>query len=138
MIFSDAYEPKGDELGVNTWFGVPTMPVVVDGVTYRVIFDTGAPTSYLSAGLVSEFEYVDTRMDFFPLKGSFENDIYSVPIVIAGKAMSFEMAAMKGTLASMLEPSGMPGIIGTGLLSHADVTLSTASKTMAVNWHEVI
>jgi hypothetical protein len=136
VILRVAFEPEGDVLELGTWFGVPTMPITVNDLMHRVIFDTGAPTSYLSARLVQEFEFVGTRLDFFPLKGRFENDIHKVPVTIGSERKSFELAAMKGTLASMLEPSGMPGIIGTDLLRDADVTLSMASRTIVVGWHE--
>ena len=136
VILREAFETKGDELELDTWLGVPTMPIAVDGVVHRVIFDTGAPTSYLSERFVEEFEFVGTREDFFPLKGNFENDIHEAPVTVGSKTKSFELAAMKGTLASMLEPSGMPGILGTDLLREADVTLSMANKTIVVNWHD--
>ena len=136
LILNESIESEGEVLDLDIWFGVPTIPIVVGGVLHRVIFDTGAPTSYLSAKYVEEFEFVGTRKDFFPLKGSFESKIYRVPVNVGKKTRFFELAAMKGALASMLEPSDMPGILGTELLSVADVTLSMATQSMVVSWHE--
>ena len=111
-----------------------TVPLEVDGETHNVIFNTGAPTSYVSERIVREFEFVETRSDFLPNRGTFGTDIRRVPVTIGATERMLEVGGMNGVLAEMLEPSGMPGILGTEILHLADVTLLMAGKTIALNF----
>ena len=44
-----------------------------------------------------------------------------------------EIGAMNGVLAEMLEPSGMPGILGTEILRYTDVTLAMARNAITLS-----
>jgi hypothetical protein len=130
IVIGTAKSMLGEALPVGNWFGAPTFPIRVNGTMHNVIFDTGAPISYLSERIVRGFEFVETRTDFFPLRGTFETDIYKVLVTIGATEKTLQFGAMNGVLAEMLEPSGMPGILGTEILRNTDVILAMAKEAI--------
>ena len=132
IVLGDKCGEAGEMLEVGSWFGVPTVPMVVDGLTLEAIFDTGAPTSYLPASLVRGHEFVERRTDFYPLKGTFVVDVFKVPVKVGSLEKHLEIAAMEGVMADMLESNGMPGILGTDVLRYTDITLTMAREAITL------
>lgn len=132
IVLGDKCGEAGETLEVGSWFGAPTVPIVVKGKPVEVIFDTGAPTSYLSASLIKGYEFVEKRTDFYPLKGTFEVDVFKVPVKVGSLEKDLEIAAMEGVMAHMLESNGMPGILGSELLRYTDVTLTMAKDAITL------
>ena len=132
IVLADGCDEVGEALNVGSWFGVPTIPIRVGAREIDVIFDTGAPTSYLSASFLEEGEFVETRTDFYPLKGTFDVDVFRVPAKVGSLDTNLEFAAMNGVMADMLESNGMPGILGTEILRYRDVTLAMARDAITL------
>lgn len=136
VVLWTVYEPEGDVVRLGSFFGAPTIPIEVNSEMHKVIFDTGAPVSYLSERFIREFELIENRTDFFPLWGTFETAVRRVPVTIGSTERMLPVGGMNGVLSEMLEPSGMPGILGTEIFKLADVTLSMARNAITLTWHE--
>ncbi len=101
---------------------------------YPVVFDTGAPLSYLKGPRVRP---LGTRSDFYLGIGAFETRVDTVAVAIAGRTVHLSSGEPPPELAQLLNGNGsFEGILGSELLEMADVALDTVAGAFLVRWHE--
>ncbi|MBO4568918.1 MAG: hypothetical protein J5674_02945 [Candidatus Methanomethylophilaceae archaeon] len=98
-------------------FGYVFLDMDMHGRGTTVIFDTGAPTSYVSASFTKGLVPVDHVVDFNPSVpgGKFETLIFEFPATFAGKAFTMRAGHLPH-LAQALTYFGVGGVVGMELL----------------------
>jgi hypothetical protein len=106
--------------------GIPGIGITVDGQTVRLLFDTGAPISYIGNSLTDGKTCIGHATDFSPLTGvdSYEVDLYSLRSEFCGKAFDVSYANMPFELSLTLSMIRVDGIIGYDLLDQFKVILN--------------
>jgi len=109
---------------------VPIAEVQLSCGPVRMIFDTGAPLSYLSREIAVHYPRTGTAKDFYPTKGWFETETYRVPIELGTETIEIEVGVLQTLVERGVIPSllGFEGIIGTTLLSDFVVGLVPEEK----------
>jgi hypothetical protein len=104
--------------------GVPLLECEVNGEPARMLFDTGAPLSYLGEETVQGCTALGEVEDFHPLFGRFQVPTFSVPVTAWGQAMTLRAGQMPMLLEMALTLGGADGILGTEVLKHGVLRLS--------------
>lgn len=98
-------------------FGYVFLDMDMRGRGTTVIFDTGAPTSYVSESFTEGLASVGTVEDFNPSVpgGTFETPIFEFPAAFAGEAFGMRAGYLPG-LMQALTLLGVGGVVGMELL----------------------
>ena len=125
IMFSDQpFGIKGERLTMNKGLlGEIGFDADINGRPSKVVFDTGAPISYVAANLVEGYEIVGHDKDFYPCGGKFDVDLHNVDLRIGD---AIEMKIKAGVLPGMLALTAAlmgDAIIGYDLLSRGQVEL---------------
>ena len=104
--------------------GVPLLECEVNGEPVRMLFDTGAPLSYLSEECVQGCTTLGEVEDFHPLLGRFRVTTYSVPVSAWGQGMTIRAGRMPSIMEAALGFGGADGVLGTEVLKHGVLRLS--------------
>ena len=99
--------------------GIPGIIVEINGRRVRLLFDTGAPVSYIADSFIAGTPVVDTVEDFSPLTGgeSYTVDLHLLTTGFAGETFDVAYGSMPPTVAMLLKAYGADGIIGYDLMS---------------------
>ena len=101
-------------------FGLYGMYVFIDGIRRKMIFDTGAPYSYLNSELAGNKQPIRKARDFSPLfSADFDIDIVSAQTSIFENDKSFVFEyGVSPKIDVALQMLNVDGIIGNELLRH--------------------
>jgi len=113
---------------------VPIVTVSIDGLPRRLFFDTGAPVSYLVDASRAHRPSVGRVTDFYPGFGAFESDQYEMRVDLADHVRALRFGRLPAPLESGIRVHGVDGILGTEVLTLADVTLSTSARELRIRW----
>eukprot|EP01129_Flabellula_baltica_P012340 TRINITY_DN5559_c0_g1_i1.p1 TRINITY_DN5559_c0_g1~~TRINITY_DN5559_c0_g1_i1.p1 ORF type:complete len:245 (-),score=35.11 TRINITY_DN5559_c0_g1_i1:251-985(-) len=94
-----------------------------DDAEYTVFVDTGAPISYMTSHIASQFNEIEgeRRRDFSPMYGEWETGLYRILIKIADRTFSIRFGVLPKKLEKlMLKGTGTLGIIGADLFRAVD------------------
>ena len=105
--------------------GIPGIVATVKGRTARLLFDIGAPVSYMGNGFLAGTPVVDTVEDFSPLTGggSYSVDLHMLNTELAGEEFEVAYGGMPPTIAMLLNAYGVDGIIGYDLMERYCVVI---------------
>ena len=124
-------------LPLEPFNGLPVVgPLVIAGRAVRAIWDSGAPTSYLTEPrLLDGYEYECDRNDFHPLSGSdtFRVRVHSVPVELAaqGGLIRLRMALLPEGI-----DSGGQHILGSELLNYFELSLCLRDGVVHFTRHD--
>lgn len=107
--------PEGKlNLRPDTQRGIPSTQAFVDGDRVRVIFDTGAPLSYISPRLARGEPRVGQAEDFYPLEGTYKVDLVEKMMAVGWKSVYLPVAVAPPFVEALM--GGADAIIGTDVL----------------------
>lgn len=111
--------------------GVPGIIMQVGSQEVKLLFDTGAPISYLNDRFLNSGEYVRTCRDFSPLTHTdYDVDLYRLPVSFCEKEFNVEFGNMPNEVAMLLGMMGVDGIIGYDLFSNFRVIVQNGKIQM--------
>ena len=118
-------EVIGGRLGVpvRDRMNVPIVDGIVRGQSLPVIFDTGAPLGFVTKELVEGLTPVDRLVEFYPLFGAFETDVYELPLEIGAERQILRFGTFPDQIEQMHAQAGLPVLIGLGLLDHYRISV---------------
>lgn len=105
------WENKTFSLQPGSQQGIPCHHALVNGERVRAIFDTGAPTSYVSPRLAEGLPVVGQARDFYPVVGAFTVDLVEVTIHVGGTSVSFKAGVAPPLVQALM--LGADAIVGT-------------------------
>ena len=119
-VLMDDDAEYGNHIDSFSFMGIYVLYIFIEGKKRRMIFDTGAPVSYLSSFLVRDKVILRKGKDFSPLlNGDFNIDIVTAPASIQkeGVCFNFEFGFSR-LIDPTLQLLGVDGIMGSELLKY--------------------
>ena len=110
--------------------GVPGVVITIDGRRARMLFDTGAPISYMGKSFLRGKPCIGQTRDFSPMtmSGEYTVNLYSLETSLHPDSVKDSFNVHYGNLpqeiALVLGLAGVDGIIGYDLLMHSKVILN--------------
>ena len=105
--------------------GIPVIDAEIGFRQVKMFFDTGARLSYIGYGHTWAGKPLGWEIDFHPSVGRFETRMFLTGVEIAGYETYLKTGILPGSLKTMVNECGIDGILGTALLEHYTITLST-------------
>ena len=115
LLTTEEQEIAGEEITLDDFSGIPIIGVEIDGENYRMFLDTGAQISYFQSESIKAHPRVDSMEDFYPGVGSFQTDVYALPVTLGGQSENLRFGVLPELLAGTLSLAGTHGIIGNEL-----------------------
>lgn len=113
VVFYTEFSITNEErVDIHIIGGVPCFRVEVNSQTINVIFDTGAKISYINENYVSKLTPKKTLQDFNPIFGSFETNIYEIPIKIAKHTLVIDAGVLPKSIENQIRSINCYGIFG--------------------------
>lgn len=106
----------GVQIELDTRQAVPIVNPLVNGVTRRLFFDTGAQISYLNKPFLADFESEETVKDFHPSIGEYETAKFTLGVRFSpelGSEIPVTFGLLPEPLETALIPSKVDGVIGS-------------------------
>ena len=100
----------------------------------RMIFDTGAPISYIRRDLISDFEVIAESEDFYPMFGTFTTPVYRLPYTVKGNNCTGEFGVLPELLEAGLLAQNIDGIIGSQLITNNVAVLATRRQRLDITF----
>lgn len=109
----------------GTSFGYVYMEMSLAGRPVRALFDTGAPTSYVSPSFTEGLAPVDRVTDFNPMVSgnTFETPIFELPAAFAGQAFTLRAGHLPDGIQMMVSVLGAKAVVGLEILSRFPVAV---------------
>jgi hypothetical protein len=85
---------------------VPIVDLLAGGAPARAVLDSGAMLSYVPASTVRGRAPIRRVRDFHPSLGAFDADVWTLPIVVAGRPIALEAGVLPAPLAPLATVSG--------------------------------
>lgn len=106
--------------------GIPGITVFVEGRATRLLFDTGAPISYIKESYLYDCIPSGSAWDFSPLTGGarYKVDLYSANAIFHDKRFDVSFAKLTPELDMMMSMIGADGIIGYDLIESFRIILN--------------
>lgn len=111
--------------------GVPVVEVQVADRPVRLFLDTGAKLSYLAADYLTSAEPQGRGRDFFPRFGTFETDLYRLPLRLGPKPIPMPFGVLPRRLQSPLSMTGARGILGASVLERFRLHFFSSRRAVA-------
>lgn len=106
---------------------------VIDGVSRKLIFDTGASiANYLTESIARTGTPCGTTEDFFPLKGKYAVDLFSHSMDIGGETVDIPFGVQPADIDRDVQMSGAVGVIGIGLYKNFQVLVDLPNKRLVL------
>jgi len=100
---------------------IPRIDIEAAGRTVRAVLDSGAMLSYVPRAATRGAAH-RRAVDFHPMAGSYETEVWRVPISIAGRPIELEAGVLPPALAPLAEAAG-GWIIGSDFFRARTVVL---------------
>jgi hypothetical protein len=113
----------GHVFPLSVLMGVPILNVDVRGKPMRAFLDTGAKLSYAAGDLLQGLTPIGREQDFYPMLGTFETDVYEVPMSLGDLSFTLRCGALPTLLEATLAVAGKQVIIGVDLFRQFRVEL---------------
>ena len=121
---------------LETIMDVPYTEIHMNGETHNVFVDTGAKINFLRKEALVGLEPVDTEMDFYPMVGEFETEVYQIPVDIYGKTHMMRCGVLPPLLEMAFTASGVEGILGTELYEKYVASFERGTKRLTLERYE--
>ena len=119
-IFMDDDAEYGNRIDGFSLMGIYGLFIYIEGKKRKMLFDTGAPFSYLSSSLVRDKEFLRKEKDFSPLiNRDFDIDIVTAHTSIQKNGAYFNLEyGVSPLIDKVLQLLKIDGIMGNELLKH--------------------
>ena len=125
----------GDGVPIRDMMNVPVFDGVIRGQPLPVIFDTGAPLGFATRELVDGLLPVDRIAEFYPLFGSFQTDVYELPLEIGRDRQVLRFGTFPDQLAQKHAQAGASVLIGLELLDHYRISVGLREQRLRLEPH---
>ncbi len=106
---------------------------VIDGVSRKLIFDTGASiANYLTESIAKTGTSCGTVEDFHPQKGKFPVDLFSLPVEVGGETVDIPFGVQPADIDRDVQMSGAVGVIGVGLYKNFQVLVDCPNRRLVL------
>ena len=106
---------------------------VVGGEKRELIFDSGASiANYLTESIAKTGTPCGKTEDFFPLKGKFPVDLFSLPVEFGGETVDIPFGVQPADIDRDVQMSGAVGVIGVGLYKNYQVLVDCPNKRLVL------
>lgn len=106
---------------------------VIDGVSRKLIFDTGASiANYLSESIAKTGTPCGTVEDFHPQKGKYTVNLFSLPVEVGGEKVDIPFGVQPADIDRDVQMSGAVGVIGIGLYKNFQVLVDLPNKRLVL------
>ena len=106
---------------------------VIDGVSRKLIFDTGASiANYLTESIVNTEKYIDTVTDFHPLLGHYDVKLYEQHVEIGGETVGIPFGAQPEIIDQEVKADGAIGVVGIGLYEKFQVLVDWPNRRLVL------
>ncbi|WP_295058255.1 hypothetical protein [uncultured Fibrobacter sp.] len=106
---------------------------VIDGVSRKLIFDTGASiANYLTESIAKTGTPCSTVEDFHPQKGKFPVDLFSLPVEVGGETVDIPFGVQPADIDRDVQMSGAVDVIGVGLYKNFQVLLDCENRRLVL------
>ncbi|SHH64231.1 hypothetical protein SAMN05720761_12057 [Fibrobacter sp. UWCM] len=107
--------------------------VVIDGVSHKLIFDTGASiANYLTESIAKTGTSCGTVEDFHPQKGKYTVNLFSLPVEVGGETVDIPFGVQPADIDRDVQMSGAVGVIGVGLYKNFQVLVDLPNKRLVL------
>ena len=119
-IFMDDDAEYSNRIDSFLYMGIYGLYINIDGKKRKMLFDTGAPFSYLSSSVVRNKEILRKEKDFSPLlNGDFDINIVTAQTSIQKECTCLNLEyGFSHLIDTALKMLGVDGIMGNELLKH--------------------
>ena len=126
-------ESEGIPISLEFFMGIPTLKVVLRGVSYNWFFDTGAVVSYVTEQLDEWETPVDQYDDFYPGYGNFSTEIFEDEITLETLILKIKCGVLPSLLGMSLGVGGCAGILGLGAINKRSFLYAPRRKKLILN-----
>lgn len=127
ILFSEKDEVEGQRLSDSVNFmGCPSLTLEVNHRKGKLLFDSGAPVSYISSKFLSDVSPCGKTYDFSPLikSDSYEVKLFYLESKLNQYRFNTQFAQMPSELELILSSYKIDGIIGFDLIDHFNLIVS--------------
>jgi hypothetical protein len=103
---------KGQHVGIGVTAGVPVIEVEAKGMKNVAFLDTGAPISYVPAGILRDLPPFGRHTDFYPKVGLFTVTTYRLVMRVAGEELTVVAGGLPPMLSGLAASGNSPWILG--------------------------
>jgi len=96
--------------------GYQIITAIINGKSYKLVFDTAAPVSYLKSADLRTFPPAGKFADFIPNLGEFSVDTFKVEMRLGTLAVELRCGEPTTEVLAKIDDLGTTGIIGSDLL----------------------
>ena len=126
-------ESEGIPISLEFFMGIPTLKVVLRGVSYNWFFDIGAVVSYVTEQLDEWETPVDQYDDFYPGYGNFSTEIFEDEITLETLILKIKCGVLPSLLGMSLGVGGCAGILGLGAINKRSFLYAPRRKKLVLN-----
>jgi hypothetical protein len=126
-------ESEGIPISLEFFMGIPTLKVVLRGISYNWFFDTGAVVSYVTEQLDEWETPVDQYDDFYPGYGNFSTEIFEDEITLETLNLKIKCGVLPGLLGMSLGVGGCAGILGLGAINKRSFLYAPRRNKLILN-----
>ena len=129
----ESMEGEGIPIPLEFFMGVPTLKVVLRGVSYNWFFDTGAVVSYVIEQLDEWDTPVGQYDDFYPGYGNFSTEIFEDEITLETLNLKVKCGVLPNLLGMSLGVGGCTGILSLGAINKRSFLYAPRRKKLVLN-----
>ncbi|SOE76647.1 hypothetical protein SAMN05720781_2237 [Fibrobacter sp. UWT3] len=106
---------------------------VIDGVSRKLIFDTGASiANYLTESIAKTGTSCGTVEDFHPQKGKYTVNLFSLPVEVGSETVDIPFGVQPADIDRDVQMSGAVGVIGIGLYKNFQVLVDCPNRRLVL------
>lgn len=129
VVTTGKLSEEGTKVPLKFVMGVPELPVVINGMKTKALFDSGAFISYFPPETVKGLEPVGEKEDFYPILGKFTTKLYNVEVEIGKHKVILKGGVLPSILRLPLQLATFENVIlGTELFDHFDIDFMMLEK----------
>ena len=121
------------ELPISGLPGRIVFSAVIDGVSRKLIFDSGACiANYLTESIARTGTPCGMVEDFHPQKGKYTVNLFSLPVKVGGETVDIPFGVQPADIDRDVQKSGAVGVIGVGLYKNFQVLVDCPNKRLVL------
>jgi len=125
---------SGQSIQIEHFMGIPIFTARINGIDYRMIFDTGAQISFFQHESRMDFPPAGDFTDFHPTFGNFQTDTYRVTVLFGEKELVVRCGVLTDPqLCATLTAAGVQGIVGNEILGNRIVCYFPRRNIMVIS-----
>jgi hypothetical protein len=134
IVFSlSPLDHEGQVVNLDEFMGIPILSATINGIDYRMFFDTGAQISYFQDDALNNFPPAGQMTDYYPGFGQFQTDTHNVEFQIGGSSFILRCGSLPDLLGMTLMMADTEGIIGSQIIQNRVIGYFPRGKELVFN-----